>query len=84
MCCAVIRGCGTCQFLTLTTVLGTVRSKYHPLEDCSRLQTYADDSSLGFGVLVDGDFDRLQPYVLPLDRWMANSAEPVADELWDV
>ena len=40
-------------------LLSTVLSKYHPLEDCSRLQAYADDSSLGLGVLVDGDFDRL-------------------------
>jgi len=49
---SVIRGCGMCQFLTLATVLSTVRSKYHPLEDCSRLQAYADDSTLGLGVLL--------------------------------
>jgi len=47
VCCALIRGCGTCQFLTLVSVLSTVRSKYHPLEDCFRLQADADDASLG-------------------------------------
>jgi len=37
----------------------TAHSVTHPLEDCSRLQAYADGRSLGLGVLVDGDFDRL-------------------------
>jgi len=85
---SMIRGCGTCQFLTLATVLSTVRSKYHLLEDCFRLQAYADDSSLGLGVLVDGDFDRL---VMVCSHtcclWIVGRQtrqQPVADELWDV
>jgi len=85
---SIFRGCGTCQFLTLATVLSTVRSKYHPLEYCSRLHAYADDSTLGLGVLVDGDFNRL---VMVCSHtcwlWIAGrqtQQQPVADELWDV